>query len=581
MYAMDGRHGSIKMRQFPRWQRFIGALVVALLAAAPAWAGHRKLSPELNDKLASLSTSPPVSTATGPQVDVIIQYRPGAKLSDGIQRVITAGGTHRSRLDVINGSLFHVPASLLPTLANDPDIVYISPDRPTIKLSPDDYILDTASINPILQLGYSGVGIGIAIIDSGVNATHPDLVGSHGSRVVYSQSFIPGLDASDQFGHGTAVAGLAAGNGNISNGWMRGAAPRANIINLRILDANGAGTDSAAIAAIQRAIQLKNTYNIRIINLSAGRNILESYKLDPLCQAVEQAWKAGIVVVVAAGNNGRDNTMGTDGYGTITAPGNDPYVITVGAMNTHGTQSLGDDTIASYSSKGPTLVDHVIKPDIVAPGNRIVTLLANGSTLDKNNPGNRVSPSEYGSNSCTSYYTFMSGTSMATPIVSGSVALMLEYIPSLTPDQVKARLMKTAEKSHPSYSTEVASNGSSFNTQYDIFTVGAGYLDTYDAMASNDLPSGTALSPIAVRNLSGNVFLQADTSSVWGSSIVWDESIIWDPNAFLDGTSIIWGSSAVWGNSTLAGNSIVWELSVIWDSNIAGPFSESSDYDKN
>src|SRR5262249_9164389 len=154
---------------------------------------------------------------------------------------------------------------------------------------------------------------------------------------------------------------------------------------------------------------------------------------------------------------------------------NDPYVITVGATNTHGTQTVSDDTIASYSSKGPTLVDHVIKPDLVAPGNRIVSLLANGSTLDTKNPGNRLAPSAYGGNPCDDpTYAFISGTSMAAPIVSGAVALLLEKVPGLSPDQVKARLMKTAGKSHPLYSTAQASNGTYFSIQYDIFTIGAG-----------------------------------------------------------------------------------------------------------
>ena len=151
-----------------------------------------------------------------------------------------------------------------------------------------------------------------------------------------------------------------------------------NLINLRVLDQNGAGTDSEVIAAIQTAIALKSTYNIRVINLSLGRPVWESYTLDPLCQAVEQAWKSGIVVVVAAGNYGRDNLAGTNGYGTITAPGNDPYVITVGAMKTMGTAARTDDVIASYSSKGPTLFDQVIKPDLVAPGNLIISLYTRG-----------------------------------------------------------------------------------------------------------------------------------------------------------------------------------------------------------
>ena len=113
----------------------------------------------------------------------------------------------------------------------------------------------------------------------------------------------------------------------------------ANLVNLRVLDENGEGNDADVIAAIQKAIALKDKYNIRVINLSLGRGVFESYTLDPLCQAVEQAWKAGIAVVVAAGNEGRDNSVGNQGYGTITAPGNDPFVITVGAMNTRGSRS--------------------------------------------------------------------------------------------------------------------------------------------------------------------------------------------------------------------------------------------------
>src|SRR3984893_15116553 len=110
------------------------------------------------------------------------------------------------------------------------------------------------------------------------------------------------------------------------------------------------------------------------MNFSIGRPVTASYQNDPLCQAVQRAWEAGMVVVVAAGNNGRDNSQGTNGYGTITAPGNSPYVITVGAMNTLGTLTSTDDKITSYSSKGPTAIDHVVKPDLVAPGNHILSL---------------------------------------------------------------------------------------------------------------------------------------------------------------------------------------------------------------
>src|SRR5206468_6726728 len=195
----------------------------------------------------------------------------------------------------------------------------------------------------------------------------------------------------------------------------------------------------------------------------------------------EAAWNAGIVVVVAAGNNGRDDTLHTSGYGMINAPGNDPYVITVGAMKTMETPSRSDDTIASYSSKGPTLVDHVVKPDLVAPGNQVISLLAPNSTLALNYPKTLVSNSLYetiGASGKSGDYFVLSGTSMATPVVSGAAALLIQQHPSLTPDQVKARLMKTATKNVNLYSVGIDSQSlQQYNSQSDIFTVGAGYLN--------------------------------------------------------------------------------------------------------
>jgi serine protease AprX len=367
-------------------------LLIVLGATSSAFAARRKLSPELEAKRANLGSVTGMQSPTE-FIDVIVQARPGAPLSQHRQKIVSLGATQKSSLDIINGSLFRIPASMLPVLEQDPDIAYVSPDRKTIHLSQEDFVLDATQSSGVINAGYTGYGVGVAVIDSGIRAGHPDLMNLNTgySRVVYSQSFISGLDASDQYGHGTHVAGIIAGNGYVSNGYMQGVASRVNLINLRVLDANGAGTDSAVVSAIQRAIQLKSTYNIRIINLSLGRRVSESYLQDPICQAVEQAWKAGIVVVVAAGNNGRDNTMGTNGYATIGAPGNDPYVITVGATSTHATDSTADDTMTSFSSKGPTLLDHVIKPDLVAPGNRLVSLLSSGSTLDRNVPTDEVS----------------------------------------------------------------------------------------------------------------------------------------------------------------------------------------------
>ena len=233
-----------------------------------------------------------------------------------------------------------------------------------------------------------------------------------------------------EFFHGTHVAGLIAGNGKNSTGnpyklSFYGIAPNANLVDLRALDATGAGTDSSVIAAIEQAIALKNQYNIRVINLSLGRPIWESYTQDPLCQAVEQAWKAGIVVVVAAGNDGRDLAVNSMGYGTIEAPGNDPYILTVGAMRTMETPAIGDDLIASYSSKGPSFIDDVAKPDIVAPGNLVISLKFPNDALAVENPSFVTPNGFYRSNGNTTQvsndYFPLSGTSMATAVTSGAV----------------------------------------------------------------------------------------------------------------------------------------------------------------
>jgi serine protease AprX len=433
----------------------------------------------------------------------------------------------------------------------------------------------------------------VAVIDSGISPVadlywYNTQTAAYGLRIVYSQNFVEGVaDASDYYGHGTHVAGIIAGAGWSSFGnryshTFRGIAPNTNLINLRALDHNGIGSDSSVIAAIQAAISLKEQYNIRVINLSLGRQVYESYTLDPLCQAVEAAWKAGIVVVAAAGNEGRNDDFSTEGYGTVAAPGSDPYVITVGAMKTSGTPMRGDDTVASYSSKGPTAFDHVVKPDLVAPGNQVVSLLAASSELAKKNGSSvNVYTSEYIANKTklgipSSAYMRLSGTSMAAPMVAGTVALMIEGDPSLTPDTVKARLMKSATKEFPTVSTTVTdlTTGESYNSYYDMFTVGAGYLDVQGALLSTDVVPAelTAKSPAAAYDAaSGNVYMVSDASVLWGSSVMWGSSVVWGSAVFagatVDGQSVLWGDSVIWGASKEDGFSVIWGSSVLWGSN--------------
>jgi serine protease AprX len=300
-----------------------------------------------------------------------------------------------------------------------------------------------------------------------------------------------------------------------------------------------------------------------------------SYVNDPLCQAVEAAWNAGITVVVAAGNEGRNNTAGTKGYGTILAPGNDPYVITVGAMKSMGTTSRNDDLVASYSSKGPTLIDHIVKPDLVAPGNLVISIQAAGSKLATSYPANSVPTWLYtnygGANKPNSYFV-LSGTSMSTPVASSAVASLLEKTPWLTPDQVKARLMKTASKSFPVSSVAMDSaTGTSYTSYYDIFTVGAGYLDTSAALSNNDPATGSAMSPSATYNSSGKTAKLSfkGTSLIWGESLIWGDNAVWG-NVLLSGSDAIWGTSLIWGDLTDSALSLIWgdtldsATSLIW-----------------
>jgi len=542
----------------------------------------------------------------GPTVDVIIQFNQApTDVQHG--KVQGKGGALKRKLDVIKGAHYSVPVESLQTLADDPDIAYISPNRPVSHTSTStvDYAPETVNA-PVAwqQWSLDGTGVGVAVIDSGVTAVG-DLYWwipsnqTYGSRVVYSQNFVPGTtETSDQYGHGTHVAGIIAGAGWFSTGsnfthTFKGIAPNANIINLRVLDQNGVGTDSSVIAAIQAAINLKSTYNIRVINLSLGRQVYESYPLDPLCQAGEAAWNAGIVVVAAAGNQGRNDSESTEGYGTIAAPGNDPYVITVGAMKTANTPTRSDDTIASYSSKGPTAFDYVVKPDIVAPGNQVISTLAPNAALlssptdvylseysnstttstssggnNKNNKKNTTSSlsTTVATNTISPSYMRLSGTSMATPVVSGAAVLLLQQNPNLTPDQVKARLMKTASKTFPATSTVTdPTTGIIYTDYYDIFTVGAGYLDIAAALSSNDLADASAVSPTATFDpITQSVYLVTGTSVVWGSDAVWDTSVVWGTNVFVNGTAVLWGNSVCWGSSTSDGFSVVWGTGVVW-----------------
>jgi serine protease AprX len=396
------------------------------------------------------------------------------------------------------------------------------------------------------NLGLDGAGIGVAIIDSGVAAWHDDL-GSE--RVVHFADFVDFQpSAYDDYGHGTHVAGIVAGNGFDSAGARRGIAPAANLIVLKVLDGDGFGYISNVIAALDYAVEHRAQFNIRVINLSVAAGVYESFNTDPLTLAAKRAVDAGVVVVTAAGNFGK-SVKGLPQYGGITAPGNAPWVLTVGATSHQGTTTRSDDTMADFSSRGPTYIDYAAKPDLVAPGVGIESLAESSSLLFATHPAARL----WGTVDTVSQpYLSLTGTSMAAPVVTGTVALMLQANPSLTPNLVKAILQYTAEH----------------RAKYDALTQGGGFLNARGAVTlakafGGDRAAAAAKDPTpwsahiiwGNQRIGGGVL--APGASAWRNGVVWGSALT------DQGDDVVWGTSEgtdgiAWGATSADEDNIVW-----------------------
>lgn len=271
--------------------------------------------------------------------------------------------------------------------------------------------------------GFTGQGVNIAVIDSGL-WPHADLK----NRIVAFKDMADGkTEPYDNYGHGTQVAGCAAGDGTRSQGRIKGAAPAAGLVGVRITSV------SEAIAGLQWVIENKDRLGIRVVNMSLGDAATQTFKTDPWAQAAEKAVKAGLIVVVSSGNEGTGHKQGS-----ISTPGIDPEVITVGAMDTHKTRDTKDDGVAEFSSLGPTPFDKIMKPDLVAPGVDVFGPLVPNSKKD--NPSRPHVGRDY---------IALDGSSQAAPFVSGVAALMLQANPKLTQADVKDILTKTAQRYLP------------------------------------------------------------------------------------------------------------------------------------
>jgi serine protease AprX len=414
--------------------------------------------------------------------------------------------------------------------------------------------------------GVTGAGVTVAVIDTGISA-HPALNG----KVLFNVSKIAGNPSTaDAHGHGTHIAGIIAGSSSaskyVTTRYRGGIAPDVKLVNVRVLGENGTGWTSDVIAGIEWVIENRHVYKIRAINLSLGHPVTEPSTTDPLCIAVAKATAAGIVVIVSAGNAGKDEN-GAPVLGGISSPGNSPHAITVGAINTKGTVSRSDDVMATYSSRGPTKFEHAVKPDVVAPGNKIVSLETHGSYLQRNGPQFHIAGNP------TNAYMHLSGTSMSAAVVTAGVALLMQAHPNISAAQVKIALQA----------------GSTYMKDGGLLGGGAGSVNfwTTRKMAANGLTNllstvvGGVVSPAA-----GIVFWDSGSMMrrLYNGTGLRLLSLLEAPIAWLTGGSILqWGDLNIFGLTnplaSVGANEIMWgdvsrwtaDQEIMWGDTIYNP----------
>jgi serine protease AprX len=501
------------------WQAvvLIIALLPVLVAFGPANPASQGIS-RAQPQLLQLAAADPEQ-----MVSVIVQR---AGRNTGLETLVAeSGGRVTADLSIINAFAANMTAGAAAKLAALSSVRWVSLDAKMVSSTcskcvnttnlANTYIDDIQAIKVWNKSPYrQGNGIGVAVVDSGVNPNGDLYTQSGVDRQVADVHFNSDYNQTtfDGYGHGTVVSTIVAGDGSDSNGKYIGVAPMANIINVKVSNDDGSAMMKDVVSGLQWVLNNKQKYNIRVVNLSLNSSLAESYNTSPLDAAVEILWFNNIVVVASAGNSGGGN---------LYAPANDPFVITVGATNDNGSSNLNDDVVASFSAYGTT-DDGFAKPDIVAPGTNIVGRMVNQNMgMGSSHPANKVG----------NQYFRISGTSVAAPIVSGVVALLLQDEPSLNPDQVKYRLMSTANQNWGGY---------------DAAKSGAGYVDANAAVTgtstqsanTNILPSqllSTGSAPISWGSVGWN---SVGWNSVGWNSVGWN-SVGWN--------SVGWNSD-YWGN---------------------------------
>ncbi|HEX8285767.1 MAG TPA: S8 family serine peptidase [Pyrinomonadaceae bacterium] len=498
----------------------------------------------------------------GERVTAIVQ--PRGEWDDEQEGALVAHGARvKQRHENLDARVVELPASAVEALAARDDIEYVSADREMHALGHVSLTTgaDAARAMDTSAMATNRISVGIAVLDSGVDFYHTSLAQADGSGTrVWGNSVFTTEGPTgklDAYGHGTHVASAAAGGAVVAGGAYKGASFDAQIVSVQVLDSQGRGSVSKLLQAMDWVIANRITYNIRVVNLSLGMPAIDSYRNDPVCRAVRRMTDLGIVVVAAAGNDGK-NADGQKVYGQIHSPGIEPSALTVGASNTFGTDSRADDAVTSYSSRGPTrgrwtdlagLVhyDNIVKPDLVAPGNKVIWAAAAANGLLLNNPGlNAFVSADKKRNMMT-----MNGTSMAAPLVAGAASLLLRHNPRLTPNMVKAILMYTAQPL----------------AGFNAFEQGAGQLNVEGAvrlakLVRTDLPQywnpsvAKVTMPLGTTLLKSGTAAPAPQTTIAGYTFGWSKGLVLD-HTTCSGTDLITKYQKVYGTGVLLGDATI------------------------
>jgi serine protease AprX len=547
-----------------RWRHMGWGLALALVSMSAADGKVDRRRPgKLSEKARMVSTG-----KGNAKVDVLVRFRRAPGSAEKMLVTGFGGGVRKNLRASSRWMSLRLPASLVAQLAEHTIVDFVAADEPVAASMDVARGASNEAPAEAPESALKGAGVTIAVVDSGVSL-HPDIQTltaavdfTNGGQLTQSVGGLLGVNSADPAnsvdpnGHGTHVAGIMVGSGAHSpEGRMRGVAPEANLVSVRVLDGAGRGQTSDVMAGLQWILANKDEYGIRIVNISLGHPVFEPADADPLVQAVDALWDAGIVVVCSAGNNGRD------GYVTVTSPCNSRKVITVGATNAKHTADISDDTITTYSSRGPTALDLVAKPDLVAPGNRVVSLRSPGSTLDLLFPDRRMSANP--SHPWVKEYFEMSGTSMSSPLVAATAALMIEQDPTLNPGTVKARLMASAHK---------PATG-------DPLVTGAGLLDILGALRATGNVAD-APSPKAIPDTQTGLIGFENTGVLWGNEqfsimSLWSNAVIWtDPSAYYQ--SVVWSAGELWPAGESWPENELWPNAELWPENLLWPDNDAA-----